>query len=111
MFAAHQTEARSGPANKANFIAIFDNVEVRKYFVEIDGVRYPKNSNDVKYATNDCVNQNRDPKLRYKKFVGEPLSNPFESYPKMKNFYHFQVFDVRIQVNFINPKKFQLFEE
>ena len=40
--ATHQTEARVGTANKGNNIAIFDNVDVKKYFPEIDGFRYRK---------------------------------------------------------------------
>ena len=37
--AAHQAEARAGPANKANNIAILDHLDVGKDFVEIDGIR------------------------------------------------------------------------
>ena len=37
LIATHQTEARIGTANKANNISIFDHVDVKKYFVEIDG--------------------------------------------------------------------------
>ena len=37
LIAAHQTEARIGTAKKANNISIFDHVDVKKYFVEIDG--------------------------------------------------------------------------
>ena len=49
LIVAHQTAARSGASNKANNISIFDNLDVRKYFVEIDGIRYPKDSVDVNY--------------------------------------------------------------
>ena len=37
LIAAHQTEARIGTASKRNNIGIFDHVDVKKYFVEIDG--------------------------------------------------------------------------
>ena len=47
LIVTHQTAVRSGVANKANNISIFDNLNVRKYFAEIDGVRYPKDSVDV----------------------------------------------------------------
>ena len=36
--AAHQTEARAGSANKAHNVAKLDILDLRKYFVEIDGV-------------------------------------------------------------------------
>ena len=49
LIVSHQTAARSGTSNKANNISIFDNLDVRKYFVEIDGVRYPKDSVHVNY--------------------------------------------------------------
>ena len=38
---AHQTAARIGVPNKAEDIAVFHNLNVRKYHVDIDGVRYP----------------------------------------------------------------------
>ena len=44
LIAAHQTEARVGTVNKANNVSISDHVVVKKYFVEIDGYRYPKES-------------------------------------------------------------------
>ena len=39
--AVHQSAARIGVPNKAYNVAIFDHLDVRKYHVEIDGVRYP----------------------------------------------------------------------
>ena len=48
--AAHQKTQRPDPANPANNLsnnrfnnATFDHVEVRKYYSEIDSIRYPKN--------------------------------------------------------------------
>ena len=54
--AAHRSEATSGPANKANNIAISNHVEIRNYYVEVGGIRYPKDSIDVKILRNDYVN-------------------------------------------------------
>ena len=55
LIAAHQKTQRAEPANPAinlstnRFnIAIFDHVEVRKYYSETDGLRYPKNPVMVK---------------------------------------------------------------
>ena len=37
--------------------------------------------------------------------------NPFIKYDDVKNIYPIQVIDLRFQVDYINPKKIQLFEE
>ena len=44
LIAAYHSPARIGVSNKANYTASFDNLDVRKYFVEIDDQRYPKNA-------------------------------------------------------------------
>ena len=63
LIAAHQTAARMVVPNKANNTANFDNLDVRSYFVKIDGFRYPKEVFNVNYAANDLTDQYRDPKL------------------------------------------------
>ena len=73
---AHQTEARSALPNKSNRISIFDNINVRKYFIEIDGHRYPRDSVLTNYGENDYIDQYRDLKLFYKENVGEELLTP-----------------------------------
>ena len=57
LLAAHQTEARAGSAKKANFIAIFEKVYVKKHFLEIDGIRYLKDFIDVEQVKKDYLNQ------------------------------------------------------
>ena len=111
LIAAHQTEARVGTVNKANNISIFDHVDVKKYFVEIDGYRYPKESVITNFTENDYLDQYRDLKSFYQEYVGEVLMNPFISYTDMKNKYPIQVIDLRHQIDHISPKKIQLFEE
>ena len=54
---AHQTEARSALPNKRNNISIFDNIKVRKYFIKIDGQRYPRDNVLTNYAENDYIDQ------------------------------------------------------
>ena len=44
LIGAHQTRARADTANKNNNIAIFDSLDLRKYFVEIGGQRYPRDN-------------------------------------------------------------------
>ena len=111
LICAHQTAARSNIPNKRNNISIFDNLNVRKYFIEIDGQRYPRDSVLTKYAENDYIDQYRDLKIFYKEYVGEELLSPFISYPDMKDKYPIRVIDLRFQPDHITPKKIQLFEE
>ena len=105
LICAHQTEARSALPNKRNNISRFDNINVRKYFGENDGQRYPRDSVLTNYAENDYIDQNRDLKLFYKEHVGEELLEPFISYTDMKNKDPIQVIDLRYQADHITPKK------
>ena len=84
---------------------------MRKYFVEIDGIRYPRDAVLTNYDLNDYLDQHKDVKLSYKEYVGEEILNPFLSYPDMENKYPIQMIDLRFQVDHITPKKIQLFEE
>ena len=110
LIAAFQTNARTTP-NKASNPAIFDDNHVTKYFVEIDGIRYPKDGILINYEENSYLDQYRDLKLFYKEYVGEDLMNPYISYPNMKYLYPIQITDLRYQVDHLTPKKIQLFEE
>ena len=107
---AHQTAARMKVPNKAN-TAIYDNLQVRKYLVDIDGVRKPRDAVSNDYASNDFFGENRDPKVFYKEYVGEELPNLFIKYTDEKIIYLMQVIDVRFQVDHSNPKKIQLHEK
>ena len=111
LIAAHQTEDRVGTANKANNISIFDHVDVKKYFVETDGFRYPKESVITNFSENDYLDQYRELKSFDQEYVGEQLMNPFVSYTDMKNKYPIQIINLRHQIDHISPKKIQLFEE
>ena len=55
LIGAHQTRTRADTANKNNNIAIFDNLNLKKYYVEIDSVRYPRDSVLVNYEENDYI--------------------------------------------------------
>ena len=80
-------------------------MSVRKYFAEIDGVRYPRDEVILDYEKNQYLDQYRDLKMFYKEYVGEPLLSSFISYPAMKDFYPIQVIDLRFQADHISPKK------
>ena len=110
LISAFQTNART-TANKGVNPAIFDSNHVTKYFVEIDGVRYPKDGVIKNYEGSSYLDQNRDLKLFYKEYVGEELLQPYISYPEMKYLYPIQITDLRQQVDHLTPKKIQLFEE
>ena len=44
-------------------------------------------------------------------YIGEPLLNPFISYPDMETEYPIGIIDLRHQADHITPKKIQLFQE
>ena len=98
------------PGKKKN-IVIFDNVNVKRYFCEIDGFGYPKDAVLANFPENDYLDQYRDLKFFYKEYLCEILMNPFIPYTDLKNKYPIQVIDLRHQVDHITPTKIQLFEE
>ena len=116
LIAAHQKTQRQDNAgnilpNNRFINAIFDHTVVRKYYSEIDGVRYPKNLVMVNYEENNYLEQYRDIKLFYKEDVGDSVLSPIITNDKMKNYYPIQIIDLRFQVDHISPKKIRLFEE
>ena len=111
LICAHQTRTRADTANKNNNIAAFDHLNLRKYYVEIDGIRYPRDSALLIYEQNDYIEQYKDQKLLFKEYFGEELMSPFISYTNMKTKYPIEVIDLRHQSNQVTPKKDQLFME
>ena len=71
MISAHQTSLRTTTPDKKTNIAIFDNLDLRKYYVEIDRQRYPRDSVLINYEENDYIQHYKD----LKKF----LKNIWES--------------------------------
>ena len=63
LIGAHHTRNRADTANKNKNIAIFDNLNLQKYYVEIDSVRYPRDRVLVNYERNDYIEQYKDLKL------------------------------------------------
>ena len=103
---AHQTAARLGDTDKANNVAIFDNLNVTNYHFDIDAVRYPRDGVSIGYGINVYVDQYCDLKLLYKEYVAKELPNPFVRYTDIKNKNPTQVIDLKFQVDHIFPKKF-----
>ena len=110
LISAFQTTDRTTARKKVK-PAIFDDNLVTKYFVEIDGVRYPKDGVLINFEENSYLDQYRDLKLFYKDYVGEELLQVYITYPDMKYLYPIQISDLRFQVDHITPKKIPLFEE
>ena len=106
-----QTADRIATPNKNKNVAIFDNVNVKKYFCKIYGYRYPKDGVLKNFSQNDYLDQYSDSKLFYKEYVGETLVNPFVCYTDMKKKFPFQIIDLSHSVDQITPKKIQLFED
>ena len=65
LIVAHQKTQRENPARPPNQFnnAIFDHVDVKRYFVEIDGVRYPKDPVETSFSGNKYLDQYKDLKL------------------------------------------------
>ena len=111
LIGAHQTKDRINAPISTKNVAIFDNLDLRKYYIEIDGQRYPRDSSLMNYEKNDYIEQYKDLKLFSKEYIGEQLLSPFISYPDMKIKYPIEIIDLRHQSDHITPKKIQLFLE
>ena len=84
LIGADQTRTRADTANKNNNIAIFDLLSLKNYYIEIDVIRYPRDSVLVNYEQNDYIEQYKDIKRFFRENFGEELMSPFISYTDMK---------------------------
>ena len=109
--AAHQTSLRISTPDKKTNIAIFDSLDLRKYYVEKYGQRYPRDNVLINYDENDYTQQYKNLKLFFHEHIGEPLLQPLISYRDMKTKYPIEVIDLRHQIDHITPKKNQIFHE
>ena len=109
LLCAQQTKDRTNaPINKINFV-IFDNLDLRKYHVEIDNLRYPRDSLLKNYEQIDYIEQYKNLYLFFHEYIGEPILNPHISYPDMKTNYPIEILDLRHQHDHITPKKINYF--
>ena len=111
LIGAHQTKDRIDGAISTKNVSVFDNLDLRKYYIEIDGQKYPRDSSLVNYEQNDYIEQYKDLKLFFCENNGEQLLSPFITYPDMKTKYPIESIDLRHQADLITPKKIQLFLE
>ena len=70
-------------------------MDLRKYYAEIDGQGYPRDSNLIYYEGKDYIQQYKDSKLIYREYIGEPILNPFISYLDMKTKDPIELIDLR----------------
>ena len=55
LIGAHQTrDTIDAPISSKN-VAIFDNLDLRKYYIEMDGQRYPRDSSLMNYEQNEYI--------------------------------------------------------
>ena len=105
LIGAHQTKDRIDGAISTKKVAIFDKLDLRKYYIEIDGQRHPRDSSCMIYDQNDYTEQYKDIKILFKENIGEELMGPVISYPDMKTKYPIEIIDLRHQSDHITPKK------
>ena len=55
LIGAHQTEDRIDGAISTKKIAIFEKLDIRKYYIEIEGQRYLRDSSLMNYEQNDYI--------------------------------------------------------
>ena len=102
---AHQTKERiCAPDQKIN-IALFNNLDIPNYHVEINGLRNPRDSLLINHEQNDYIEQYKDVKLFFKEYIGEPILNTFVTYPDMKTKYPLGIIDLGHQPDHLTPKK------
>ena len=101
LMAARQKTQRPDPANPAKTLsnnrfnnAIFDNVSVEKYYVETDGIRYPKDPFMINYREKNYLNQYKDLEKIHKEYVGEQVLSPTRFYDEIKTCFPIQIFDL-----------------
>ena len=106
LIGAHQTKDRIDTPISTKNVSIFDNLDLRKYYIEINGQRDPRDSSLMNYEQNDYIEKYKDIKLFFKEYIGEQLLSPFISYPDMKTKYPIEIIDLRHQADHITPKKY-----
>ena len=111
LIGAHQTEDRIDTPISTKNVSMFDNLDLRKYYIEIDGQRYHRDSFLMIYEQNEYIEQYKDLYLIFKEYIGEQLINPSISYPDMKTKYPIEIIDLGHQSDHILPKKIQTFLE
>ena len=69
LICAHQNKERIDSPNKNKNNAILDHLNLQKYYVEIDGQRYPRDSLLINYEQNDYIEQYKNLKFFLKNIL------------------------------------------
>ena len=80
-------------------MARFDNLALRKFFVEIDGRRYPRDSALINYEEKDFIQQYKGLKMFFHEYIRESLVQHLISYTDMKTKYPIEIIDLRQQTD------------
>ena len=105
LIGAQQTRDRLDGSTSTKIVSILDNLNLKKCYVEIDGLRYPRDNVLLNYEQNDYIEQYKDLKLFFNEYIGDELLAPFISYPNMKTKYPIEVIDLRHQPDYVRLKK------
>ena len=108
---AHQTQNRINVPYEKNNFAIFDNIDFRKNYFDIDCKQNPRDSSPTNYEKNAYIEQCKVLKLFLKENIRETILNRFISYPDMKTKNPIGIIDIRNQLNHITLKKFNYFKK
>ena len=71
LIGAHQMKDKIDGAITTKIFAIFDSLDLRKYYVETDGQRYPRDSSLMNNEQNDYIEQYKEIKIFFKEYIGE----------------------------------------
>ena len=73
LIGAHQARDKIDAPTSNRNVSILDNLDLRKYYIEIGDQRYPRDISLMKYEQNVYIEQYRDSKLFFKKYIGEQI--------------------------------------
>ena len=91
LIGAHQTKDRIDTPTSTKIVSIIDYLDFRKYYIEIDGQTYPRDTSLMNYEQKDYIEQYKDLKLYFPEYIGEQLMSPFITYSDMKTKYPFEI--------------------
>ena len=108
---AHQTKDRFDSPNKNQNIAIFYNLDLRKFYVEKDGQRYPRDGVSTNFTEKDYLDQYREFKTILSRMYRRTDIKSSYIISGHENKYPIGIMDLRHQLDYKTPKKIQLFQD
>ena len=71
LICAHQPQNRINVSKENDNIAVFDHLDLRKYHIEVDSQKYPRDRLLKNYEEKDYSEQYKDLNLFFTKYIGE----------------------------------------